>query len=405
MSLKLLNKQKEDNFIELTIKILLLNYLLESFLGFFDNRTIIISFQLTINLYLILRFYIKFNKSFIPISGLIYFMIIYYLLLGGLSSNLEKTYNFLSKFLIPLFYFIIGFKISYQERSIIKLLEKSWIILFYFFVHLLLSNILGFGTSLYRGGFNIGFFTLNGIYIPTIVVLFVLFLNHKIKSPKIKKLNAFFAILTALFILLIFKRTFIIILALGLVFYILKDLKIKKMIQTVLIMSIIFSMLYAFSSSFLKSFESRQSRFNSDYSVTNEGRFLENIYIFNLLKKSNIKLAFGSGEVFNDADSIAKLRVFNDGREAHNSFIRILWNGGFLGLFVFILFYLKQGLIFYKAMKIKKIYKDYFYFGLVFVGIRFLNDFSSGITYLTFNAYSYFSIGLIMFIAYKKEEY
>jgi lipid-A-disaccharide synthase-like uncharacterized protein len=153
-----------------------------------------------------------------------------------------------------------------------------------------------------------------------------------------------------------------------------------------------------FYSDFQKTFESRESRFNTEYNILNEGRITENFHVYTLMKDNPWKLIFGSGEVFNDRKYIA-YAFYEEDREVHSSYARIFWNGGFLGLALFLYFYWIQIKVFFVSFRLfrNKLnpFKLLFYFGLVFVLIRFISDFSSGITYLGYNAFSYFLIGYL----------
>jgi hypothetical protein len=149
----------------------------------------------------------------------------------------------------------------------------------------------------------------------------------------------------------------------------------------------------------LDNFKTRETRFSDNYSITKEGRFTENIIIYNYLNQNTFWLLFGTGEVFNDREFISK--AYQTEREAHNSFIRLFWNGGIIGLSIFVFFILLQFVVlikFYRNSKDQQI-KDLLLFGIVFILLRFLNDFSSGITYLTYNAICYFIIGGICRVA------
>ncbi|MCS4434481.1 hypothetical protein [Aquiflexum gelatinilyticum] len=131
----------------------------------------------------------------------------------------------------------------------------------------------------------------------------------------------------------------------------------------------------------------------------NEGRVTENFYVFSLMKDNPLKLIFGSGEVFNDRKYIA-YTFYEEDREVHSSYARIFWNGGIIGLGLFLYFYWIQIKAMYVSFKLfrNKLnpFKLLFYFGLVFVSLRLISDFSSGITYLGYNAFCYILIGYFL---------
>jgi hypothetical protein len=208
-----------------------------------------------------------------------------------------------------------------------------------------------------------------------------------------------FSILTIAISLAILKRTLLLILVLGLFALIVFNFNFKFLIK--LGFTLIFSGLIFFRyfySDFQKTFESRESRFNTEYNILNEGRITENFHIYSLMKENPLKLIFGSGEVFNDRKYIA-YTFYEEDREVHSSYARIFWNGGIIALGLFLYFYWTQLKILYESLNLFRSklnpFKLLFYFGLVFVSLRFISDFSSGITYLGYNAFSYLFIGYL----------
>jgi O-antigen ligase len=267
-----------------------------------------------------------------------------------------------------------------------------------------LVNIFGIGEEMYKGGLKTGYFSLNGLYIPCFSLIFLLF-NFKFIETKNKRIiTAIFAFTTFLIFVALLKRTLLLLVIAALIIYIIKYAQIKKVILNIIVVSLVFLMVPFFQDNLLKSLESRNSRFNEDYNVTNEGRFTENIIMFGIMSKKPIQLLVGSGEVFNDRKYISKF--YEVEREAHNSFIRIFWNGGLIGLLLFLFFYFIQfKTLFYDYKFIKnKIVKRLIFFALLLIGLRFFNDFSSGITYLSFNAFCYLFIGGVIQISINQKK-
>jgi hypothetical protein len=284
------------------------------------------------------------------------------------------------------------------------IINKSWVFLAYFCIYILIVNIFDIGEEMYVGGLKTGYYILNGLYIPTFSILFIIYNLKYIENKKKIILNIIFILMTIIILILLLKRTLLLILIIGIILYLLKNISIFKILKVTIWSIIGLFILTYFSNNFNSSLKSRETRFSNEYDVTKENRFVENEYIFKLLGSSVINICFGSGEVFNDRVYISK--YFEKEREAHNSFIRIFWNGGFLGLFVFCLIYFKQFndiYINYKVLKTDKKFNNLLYFILVFIALRFINDFSSGITYLNYNAFSYFIIGGIMRISIEKK--
>lgn len=220
-----------------------------------------------------------------------------------------------------------------------------------------------------------------------------------IKSKIERYFSILFSITSIIILILLLKRTLVILIFVSFIFYFFKKISLIRILRITLF-SILFLVVFSNFSYLLEdSIASRKGRFDKEYDVTNEGRFVENIKVYALMKDSPLKLLFGTGEVFNDRMFLSK--SFDVDREAHNSYIRIFWNGGFVGLLLFLSFYYKQFTEilknFYTAKKLNNFYLlNLFYFGCIFILLRFFNDFSSGITYLGYNAFSYLLIGSIL---------
>ncbi len=387
------------NFIFFSIFV---NYVVESLLLLYEDRTFIISFQVLFNLVCIVIFFIiKGRISRSDTYKYVIWLPIYFLFLGLFSSSLPITYNYLFKFIIPFVYFLIGYNCMTNPIFLSIFIARSWLFMAYFSIWIIFANVTQTGFSLYPGGIKIAYFSLNALYVPVFAAIMSVYNFGSIKSKILKLLNVVFAISTILIIVLLMKRTLIVLVILAAVLLIFRNFTFKNIVKYSFISVVLFVFFFSFfESSFYQAIDTRSSRFSSEYDITEEGRFIENEYIFQLLKDSPLKMIFGSGEVFNDGDSLAAMSPYYYVRDAHNSYIRIFWNGGIVGLFSFLLLYLIQMKYLvngYRRTKFSsKALADCFFFGIVFVFLRFVNDFSSGITYLGFNAYSYFFIaGLI----------
>lgn len=379
--------------------VLFANTVIESFLLYFEDRFSIILFQLILNLGFFLFLYfkefrIRFSKNFIAPC----LLILLFLVMSILSSDLILSLNMLLKFSIPFAFLFIGY--SLQSFYLINyFINYIWVFMAYYVCYFLVVNYYDIGYEMYIGGVKTGYYSLNGLYIPVFSLIFVSFFYSRISKRNLKLLTLVFSLLTIVVSLSILKRTLLLILALGLIAVIIYNFNLKFLIRVSL--ALLFSGFLFFKffySDFQKTFESRESRFNSEYNIWNEGRITENFYVFDLVKESPFKLIFGSGEVFNDRKYIA-YTIYEEDREVHSSYARIFWNGGFLGLVLFLFFYWIQFKTMFISMKFfndkSKEFKLIFYFGLVLIALRFISDFSSGITYLGFNSFCYLIIGYL----------
>lgn len=390
---------------------LMTNTVIESFLKYFTDRSFIIILQTAVNFVFLFFFFLRMGRRMYrpPFLFFILFFIIYFSYLSSFSSDIVRTMNFLLKFLIPLVYLVVGYNLLTTKEAFVKFIKWSWIFMAYFTLYVLIVNLLGIGASLYRKGLLMGFYDINGLYIPAFAVIAVLFNYRLLPSARNRIVNIIFAIATTIIIILVLKRTLILLLALGLLAYMFINLSLARFFRF-LFVGIIVMMIFNsfFSDLFRESYESRQRVFSQEYSVTEEGRFQEGGYIYDLLDESYLTLFFGSGEVFNDRTSLARLNVFAENRESHNSYVRILWSGGFVGLFLFVLFYLSQMTVIFRLyrnlVRESVFLRSILLFGFILVALRFLSDFSSGVTMLTFNAYCYLFIGGIIRLGREEAE-
>ncbi|MDZ7821467.1 MAG: O-antigen polymerase [Candidatus Marinimicrobia bacterium] len=391
------------------IIVLLINTVIDTIIMMYSDRSLIISLQYIVNIGFLLYFFLSKRKyAKCSINRILAIIIVYFVFLGLFSSNYVMTYNYLAKFSIPFLFFIVGYSIIKSPEEFKDFTKKSLIILIYFVGYIIYANVFSVGTSYYGGvlsSFKTGYIGLQGLYIPTFLIIQALFI-----LPFYKK-KLFVILLSSLGIIifvLILKRTNIILLILGFVMWLYYEKKINKKygIIFLIILGTLFYVVFS-SELFIERVTARSSRFSSEYSITEEGRYKENLFIWNQVNDSPISLLFGSGEVFNDKETMTREADFvsSSGRQTHNSYARLLWSGGLLGVYLFLLLYYrfwKRIKNYYTIGKIIPIYETLYHLALTLIIIRLINDLSSGITYLTFNAYFYFTIGTLMRVGYNK---
>lgn len=392
---------KEIKIVQISFLVIFLNFVVESFLMYFENRLNIFIFQYGINLsfyfYLIIKkFHVRLTKIYLPPI----LLTLYFLIMSIFSSNLLLSYHMVFKFSIPFVFFFIGYSLN-SLYLFQYLVNRIWIVLGYFVVYFLIVNYFQIGEELYVGGVKVGFFSISGLYLPVFSIVVLMFFYPVINSKKNKFFTLVLSILTIAISVAILKRTLLLALFLGLFAYLIFNLNFKvilKISSFLLIVGLFF--FYFFFEDFQKTLKSRESRFNKDYDISQEGRVTENFYVLDILGKDQIKMWFGSREIFNDQKYISYV-YYEDERELHNSFARIFWNGGIFGLVVYLYFYWIQiKLMLASYLKVKgfsSYFKALFTFGITFLFLKFLNDFSSGATYLGFNAFCYLILGNILY--------
>lgn len=380
--------------------VLLLNSVIESFLAYFDDRFSIIVAQVLLNGAYLAHTFISYKKVRKPQHvQIVIFLVLFLLLCSFFSSDLIRSLNFLLKFSIPYFFYVVGFNVLSSKEHVKYFVGKLWMFMAYFTLYTIIVNILNLGSPIYTGGLIMGFYSINGLYIPTFSIIVFVYFYKYIPRGKQRVLGLIFSITTVFILLLLLKRTLILLILLGAVLFIIKSVSIKKLVQVSLVLGALIVIGFLFQDQLADSFESRSNRFNKEYEIGNEGRFIEISYIYNYMTENPLRLLLGTGEVFNDRDTVS--RFFGGVREAHNSYVRIFWSGGLVGLTLFLVFYYRQFKVTFSAFRFLKnntdsVLKSFFYFTMVFILLRFINDFSSGITYLGYNAFSLAIIGGMM---------
>jgi len=397
---------KRSLSLKLIFCVIFLSFIIETIVNFFADRDVIILFQTFISLFAV-GFFFGVNKVSSNKSIFIYIILISALLffLGLFSSNIVRSYNFIFKFITPFLYLLVGFSLVKNGFDLISLISKLWLFLLYFVLYVLSANIFNYGESFYEGALiSVGYMNINATYVPVVIILVVLFLNKHVPRKFDRNMNLFLSVIVCGIIILMLKRTLILMIILGILFYLFRNFSLVKVVKFSFFLFIFGLLILSNFSDYLRSsFEARQSRFSEDYSLTEEGRFIENFVVYNYFAESPEFILFGTGEVFNDLEYMYD--YFRIERNLHNSFIRLIWSSGVIGVLIFLLFYFKQySLIRYhlKMQYNRNFYSDVFYFGCVLVLLRFVNDFSSGITYISYNILSYLIIGSIIALGYSK---
>jgi hypothetical protein len=305
------------------------------------------------------------------------------------------------KFVLPLFYLIIGYNIITSYDHFLFLINKLWLILLFFVLNTVYVNIYDVGESFYKEGISVGYMTLNSIYTVFFVLIIFIFFQSKIKINNI--VSSLLIIFTTIIFILLLKRTFIVLLIAAYFLLLIRKLSFKKIFYASILAAgtIVLINIY-FSDVLVTAVEGRSSRFSESYEVTSEGRLTENLLPLKYMGNNPLMYLFGTGEVFNDRPYFIKYIRLD--RELHNSFARLFWSGGFMMIFLFLLLYYRQFSMILKSYRLSKSpdnYKFLFYFGLALIFLRFINEFSSGITYVSYNSLLYLLIGGVLAISVK----
>ena len=184
-----------------------------------------------------------------------------------MSSNIIQSINISLKFILPLYYLYIGFNIIRSVDELIFFVKKLYIFLYFFIANIIYVNLFSVGEAFYDKGIKVGFMNNNSMYTSLFVTITLIYFY----SMNISK-NKFAPILfisSAVIFLLILKRTLILLLILAVIFYLMRNLNIKKILAFGLSsVVLLFVVTNVFQDELNEAFDSRSSRFSEDYKVT-----------------------------------------------------------------------------------------------------------------------------------------
>lgn len=390
MRAKLQNKESQ-RIVNFSIIIILFNFGIEYFILLFESRNIIIPIQTGVNtLFLLIVLSRTYKLPTTPFTKLVAFITIYSLIVCLFSSSIIDSINLTLKFVIPLFFIIVGYHYIRSLGQLRRLLKVISIVLLIFILSFIFYNTFNVGESLYEDGVKTGYMNINAYYLICYVWIAALFFDPGKNLYQIILLT-----LSAIIMFVILKRTIILLIMIALIVYFRKNLNVRRTLSLSIILAIGFLIFNIYFSSFFNaSFQSRESRFEENYSLENESRFQENVLPFLYIQDNYPLYLLGTGEPYNDQKY--HLKYLKVDRQLHNSFARLFWNGGSILLFTFLYLVYKQLKIlnkYRKQMTKNKSVYNIIYFLIVFIILRFISEMSSGITYISYNMFSYLIIG------------
>jgi hypothetical protein len=259
-----------------------------------------------------------------------------------------------------------------------------------FLIYVVASNVLNFGETLYEGGLiKVGFLGGARLYAFTLFIGFwpLTFTVLKLKSFE-KILFIFTYVLSAIVILVLFRRTAILILFSTTIFFFILNFKryFKLVLAGTLVGLITF---FSVGSYITVGYEARggSERLGAQ-NIQNEGRFREIVLVFNRIKKSPEELIFGTGNLFNDRGDYGDA-YWGKSRRIHGDFSALLYGIGVLGLAGFLIYLFQLYVICLK----NKIDSKLRYLRLSVLFIFTFTLFTAGIYYYTYCAVFMFLIG------------
>ena len=314
----------------------------------------------------------------------------YFLLLTPFSNNIPLTVNYYLKFTVSLLMFYFGIKL-YRVRLDQHFLSATNKIIYIAVIYVLYSNLFDFGTSIYRGQeIKSGFLEAPFFYAPALSLVLYTFLDKLYRN---KLMDNIFITFLILYFILLFRRTIYVIIIIGFLIPILRGYNLKKHLNKIIALFLVLTITFPLYQNTLQtSLDARGQKTYSDFESISksENRIVEYLFVYNIISNNIVGLLFGSGELFNSAGNYN----FNldKTRPLHSDYSRLLFGGGFLGLFFYFMIFIK---IFYENIKAhnKKLKKEKTVI-YILIALCFVTGFTGNITFITFKAYLMIVLGI-----------
>ena len=323
--------------------LIMMSFIVELNMLSFKDRTQILAVEYACFTLFYLISFLNFRMSFPVVIRVVFGFIIYLTALAYFSSDRVISYNYLAKFTFGLLSIVTGYNF-FSRADDIKLLAKGAVILL--IVGLLISffnNYVQSGKSLYNNEFY-------GPSLATTYNTFALLVCLAISlsfffSRREVIFTVFLSFLTVFLLLLVFKRSPILIIMLATITTMMfssrfksRSLNVRRSI--VLLIVILLATFPLYKDQIYENISVRQDAFEAR--IEDQPRFRENVEVLTKISSSPLTLLFGSGEVFNSkGEAVQKERML------HTDYANILWGGGVIGFVVYfgIFFYLLKRFI------------------------------------------------------------
>lgn len=358
------------------------------------------------NLFVVLYCLLNNKKLLSPRFNLLYFLLSYWALLILFSSNIVGSAMEYLKVAVSLMFFPIASILVNSHERFVKFQRFTLYCLVIYAFFVLLSNVFGGGDISYEGDDEEVFKTALGdakLYPPAFLVgLIPFFLKQKIVTKKY--LWIIIAFINFSLLLLSLRRTTLIIIAVLITLFFLFSGKIGRLIGIVVLAGILLTTTFPlYEEAFMKRIEARSNVYSEDYSVTQEGRYMELGYVLDDFERNRyapVPHIFGK-EAFNTINNYG----FYKPRPIHVDYTYIFFSSGLLGLFLYLLFVfrIRQMAMFYRSRIKQYVPEDYFAaFQAIFV-VFLLVGLSGNVWAMTYRMYIFSLMG--SFIGYFKMHY
>lgn len=354
----LLRRYGEDVFFALPG----ISFLMDMAMGYYHSSHIIVVINILIFYIFIIWFFYK-RGILLRLNIFIYLFFIYTWVLIFFSSNIIRSIAMQLNIFASLLIFPIGYMILDDRIKIRRFINSFFIIILLFMANIVLANIIGTGY-VYGGSMAFGAIRYSALYAPAFVILFVLLFIEDIKNRYLRIIMLVLIAFGFIIILLSMRRMAIFIVVGGYIIYFLFYKRFRNILKYgLLFLGLLILAFPLYYRPLMGQIEARQRIFSPDYSLSEEYRYQETIYIWGdiLSFEEPIKVLFGQ-EIYNSRGHYAEGKLGE--RTIHADYNLIVHGAGIIGLILYLLIF---AWIFINSFAMKGDREYYAVFMMVFI--------------------------------------
>lgn len=321
--------------------------------------------SISLILYTILKF---------PDHKLIFIFILAFFITFILTLRSEYIYSSIFgqvRIFINIGFVFIGYYIA-NRINLYNVYNISIMLSVIFITYFAITATFGIGESFYGSDIKTGYLTGADLYVFSISVLIMLGMigyNHKLFNLK-KYITYVLSAVTIIIMLVIMRRTAIMIIVFGLSYLVLlKIFHIRKVLILIVPITIIMISSIQYEQYIVQQLE-RRGDIEQLIAYTETARYNEIFITIEYLINNN-KLIYGTGNLFEDRETMSK--IWRD-RRLHGDFSILLFGTGLIGLTIFVLFVSRFFWLLPKSIK-----SIYGYLGICIIVSYILTFFVGGI--------------------------
>jgi hypothetical protein len=372
--------------------LLIINVLFDMWTWAFENRALPVLIQLallgTTLTVVVLKTGIQWHaEDFLLLALLAYLAVIL-----PFSSDLVLSSNYYLKASLSSLWFLVAHSVLVRPASFDLLLKAIPVIFVLFAGYTTLANIFQWGEIAYSGqNLRLGFIGFESQFQLAIGLVLLPLIVRQYSSKVAKLVVYLLALAIALYLLMVFRRTNLIIIVAGYVGILSFSPNRLSSIRLLAIATLIaFATLPWYWDFISQNLEIRRSRFEDlSYYYLEEGRAVEFQLVAETLSDSFTRLLFGTGELFNEAGryGFQALDESNYTRQLHTDYARLLFGGGLVAVFLYVAFFAvvlgKFCRAWFKSAPGSST-REYASLGITLTALAIAIGFSSGITYISY---------------------